>query len=99
VINLVDEIIGDLEENGRTEQDIRWIGVAGVKWCTWPEFVERWRRYEYDNGYGGANINERLVVVGDDWWLERHEYDGAEWWEYKTLPKQPGLHAVPLRLK
>ena len=22
-------------------------------------------------------------------WLERHEYDGAEWWEYKEHPSQP----------
>jgi hypothetical protein len=30
-----------------------------------------------------------LEIVGDDWWLERHEYDGAEWWEYKTKPSMP----------
>ena len=30
-----------------------------------------------------------LLIVGDDWWLERHEYDGAEWWEFKTLPCEP----------
>lgn len=22
-------------------------------------------------------------------WLERHEYDGSEWWEYKTMPTEP----------
>jgi len=29
-----------------------------------------------------------LTVAGDDWWLERHGYDGSEWWEFKTLPKK-----------
>ena len=27
-----------------------------------------------------------LVVVGEGWWLERCDYEGAEWWEFKTLP-------------
>lgn len=27
-----------------------------------------------------------LKIVGDDWWLERSEYDGAERWNFKTLP-------------
>ena len=35
------------------------------------------------------------VAVGDNWWLERAEYDGSEWWEFKTIPKEPrwGGHA------
>jgi hypothetical protein len=28
----------------------------------------------------------KIIVVGKDWWLERHEYDGSEWWEFKTMP-------------
>lgn len=35
------------------------------------------------------------MVVGDDWWLERHEYDGSEWWEFKRLPS-PILSAIRL---
>jgi len=27
--------------------------------------------------------------VGDDWWLERHEYDGSEWWVFQKLPIKP----------
>ena len=29
------------------------------------------------------------MVVGNNWWLERHEYDGSEWWEYKQFPVKP----------
>jgi hypothetical protein len=30
-----------------------------------------------------------LVVVGIDWWLERHNgNEDSEWWEFKTLPKR-----------
>ena len=35
----------------------------------------------------GYQVADDLVVVGDSWWLERHEYDGSEWWEYKEKPK------------
>jgi hypothetical protein len=35
------------------------------------------------------------MVIGSDWWLERHEYDGSEWWEFKSLPK-PREAAQPL---
>lgn len=27
------------------------------------------------------------VVVGKDFWLERGEYDGSEWWSFKTTPQ------------
>lgn len=30
-----------------------------------------------------------LIIVGDTWWLERHEYDGCEWFEFKELPSKP----------
>ena len=29
-----------------------------------------------------------LVLVGDGWWIERCEYDGSEWWEFKTIPTE-----------
>lgn len=33
--------------------------------------------------YGVAEVNQNLrVVFKDGSWLERQEYDGAEWWEY-----------------
>lgn len=45
--------------------------------------------FEYDNGYGGTYIPMELVVVGNDFWLERSEYDGAEGWDFKTMPARP----------
>jgi len=47
------------------------------------------KKIEYDNGFGGQEINPELKIVGDRWWLERHEYDGSEWWEFKILPLKP----------
>jgi len=39
-------------------------------------------------------IRNDLYVVGEDWWLERGEYDGSEWWEFKRLPECPP-RAIP----
>ena len=44
---------------------------------------------EYDDGYGETEVKDDLQIVGANWWLERHEYDGSEWWEFKSLPTQP----------
>ena len=30
-----------------------------------------------------------LIVVGKDFWIERHEYDGSELWEFKRMPEEP----------
>jgi hypothetical protein len=30
-----------------------------------------------------------LIIVGDNWWLERKEYDGSEWFEFKKKKKEP----------
>jgi hypothetical protein len=37
----------------------------------------------------GVEIDMGLIVVGKDFWLERHEYDGSEWWEFKSIPMEP----------
>ena len=90
MINLLKETLEVLLENGKSEQDVRWVGVPEVGSMSWEEFKQLADKH-YDDGYGAENVNSKLVVVGDDWWLERHSYDGAEWWEFKILPKKP-LH-------
>jgi len=41
----------------------------------------------YDNGYGEQKLFG-YVVFKDGTWLERSEYDGEEWWEYKKTPSE-----------
>lgn len=85
--NLKEETIAKLKEYGKNPEDIKWVGCKNFKipissfWKLADEF--------YDNGYGTKEVAEDLLIVGDNWWLERHEYDGAEWWEYKTVPNEP----------
>ena len=44
---------------------------------------------EYFEGFGGQELFG-YVMFNDESWLERHEYDGSEWWEYKKffIPEQ-----------
>ena len=86
--NLLQETLDVLMENNKKPSDVDWVGTSDGKCVsTFEEFAEE-ANFEYDAGYGGRNINSLLVVVGRDFWLERHEYDGAEWWEFKALPIQ-----------
>jgi hypothetical protein len=40
---------------------------------------------EYSSGYGSQELFGRVWLT-QDVWLERHEYDGSEWWTVKKLP-------------
>lgn len=91
--NLLRETVEMLAAEGLTPDDVRWVGTPDA-WCTWAEFAAV-ANVEYDSGYGGQEVQETLKVVGDDWWLERHEYDGSEWWEMKRRPVKPETHKVP----
>jgi len=86
-MNLLNETLETLEENGKQEKDVLWVGDYEL-YFSWKSFKEVANK-EYDSGFGGEEVNSELVVIGKDWWLERHEYDGSEWWEFKELPMKP----------
>lgn len=83
-MNLLDQTIKILRDNGKTPEDVQYIN-CNEKSCSWKKFSTLANFY-YHKGYGKQEVNESLKVVGKDWWLERYEYDGSEWWEFKTLP-------------
>ena len=87
MVNFKEETLEVLTRHGRTIRDIRWIGDNSGERTTDVEKFFNSINFKYDDGYGGVAISQSLVIVGDDWWLERGEYDGAEWWEFKTIPK------------
>ncbi len=85
--NLLKETIEELADNKKVPQDVQWVGSQDGKYSlSWEQFAVKASQIDYDSGYGGQELASNLVVVGPDWWLERHEYDGSEWWEFKTLP-------------
>ena len=101
-MNLLDETIDILLNHGKYRKDVEFVvGLSSSveevsRWgcdnddelvrTTWDEFAAQANK-NYDNGFGGTEVIEVTMIVGKDFWLERHEYDGSEWWEYKELPK------------
>lgn len=86
--NLLGETIDVLYLHGKRPDGVKWVGSQSGELCmSWDDFAKI-SDVKYHAGFGGQAIASDLVVVGDDWWIERHEYDGSEWWEFKTLPSR-----------
>ena len=84
-MNLYDEAVRILEIYGKTMQDI--VFIQGSKFrISWDNFVSVAKETNYDNGFGAQEVAMDLVLVGDDFWLEREEYDGSEGWAFKQIP-------------
>lgn len=105
--NLYSETVEILAENGKSTADILFVVAEDQKWPRERStkvkiekdcFLLLAANTNYDAGYGGNEIDDSLEVVGADFWLERHESAGAEWWEYKEMPKEPELSMDVSRL-
>lgn len=96
-MNLLEETLEKLKEHGKTPEDITWIGCLSDGYFTWDEF-KKLADVEYDDGYGTAEVDEGLVIVGDTWWLSRGEYDGSEWWDFNEKPEKPTNEIDPQAL-
>lgn len=86
-MNLLQETTEKLMTHNKTWNDVLWIG--GSDFTISIEDFKRVANREYYNGYGAPEVAQDLKIVGKDWWLERSEYDGSEWWDYMTLPIKP----------
>jgi hypothetical protein len=78
-----------------TPRDVLYV-MIGDAWTTWDEFA-RVADFTYNSGYGSELIHGRLLVVGEGWWLERADYDGAEWWDLKKTKTKPETHLPKLK--
>ena len=92
-MNLLEETKRILTVYGKTGNDVLYVMTLPSREgpsisFSWEQFVAL-ADFEYDNGFGGAEINLELKIVGSDWWLERSDYDGSEWWDFKTMPTEP----------
>jgi hypothetical protein len=90
---LLEETIEAIRNGGYTEADVLWCGTDAL-WFSWEDF-KRLADKVYDAGFGAQEVAQNLLVVGKGWWLERHEYDGSEWWEFKKVPIKPKRNIVP----
>lgn len=87
-MNLLKETIEAISSCGKTTDDVMWVGSKDGKYAIdWRDF-ERIADIDYDDGYGSQEIAKDLVVVFfGDCYLDRREYDGAEWWEFNEAPQ------------
>ncbi len=86
-MNLLKEIKKILQNNNLTLEDISWVGCK--EFCINLEEFIKLANTEYDSGYGATKVATDLLIVGDNWWLSRGEYDGSEWWEFNVKPVKP----------
>lgn len=106
-MNLLDELLNALHQNGKKFDRIRYIatdkGSIPIK-----EFAKTAYATEYNPFCGKTMINPSLIVAGDDWILERHIFTTGnvkivEGWDYIeqselffAIPKIPEA-AAPVR--
>lgn len=91
-MNLYEETTKALADHNKTWDDVSYIvsilGDDPVEYAIPVDFfIMAAKTIYYDDGHGGQEINPYLSIVGDTWWLERGEYNGSEWWEFKTRPR------------
>lgn len=91
-MNLLVETMEDLQANGKSPDDVLWCGSRDIH-MDWTTFAAN-ADVDYDSGHGAAEVAQDLLIVGDNWWFERGEYDGSEWWEFKTAPKKGITHVA-----
>lgn len=93
-MNAREELNNVLIINGKESSDIEWAiidyGLKRVvlnKDYTEDQYIDFLTKlhFEYDNGFGGQELFGE-VVFNDGTWLERGEYDGSEWWDFKKCP-------------
>lgn len=92
--NLREETEAAIAESGRTPEDVSWVGTRDTLLDT-KSFWRAAARTVYDSGFGAQEVASDLVIVfRDGAWLERAEYDGSEWWEYRRKPRRPDGNPV-----
>lgn len=84
-MNLFKETVEVLEKNGKTINDIIAVQCHDFR-IEVENFIEVAKKTNYNNGYGHQEVACDLVIIGNGWWMERSEYDGAEWWAFKKAP-------------
>lgn len=96
-MNLLQETLNVLKENGKNENDIEYVMWRNTfsKWEDWEIVYMSFAEFktisnkEYSNWFWGQEVQDELKIVWKDFWIERHEYDWSEWWEFKQLPTKP----------
>lgn len=99
-MNLLTETIGFMKELGKTPDDVLYVkmtkntGFWNELNDSYPDEIivdfdafKKVANHTYNNGYGSNEVNTSTTILfKDNSVMCRWEYDGAEGWEYITLP-------------
>ena len=96
-MNLLKETISRLKAHGKTPDDVRWCGSEEYGWFAWEEFVKL-ADVEYSQAESPAKVAPDLLIVGDNWWMKRVDYENEEWWAFYEIPEKPRQHQVPKKI-
>lgn len=94
--NFLEETKDEIEGSGHTTDDIEFIGNRNrtISLGGWEGFSKAIDRTYY-NSYGNAEVAGDLAIFFKDHSVMfRHEYDGAEWWEY--IPSSESHKEAPV---
>jgi len=100
-MNLMSETKQIIENLGKSISDIEVLNVFGlngalnIKTTNSEEIekaIEKDMDISYDDGFGIQYIHG-IILFKDGTWIERVEYDGAEWWE----PHEPVTKEIALK--
>jgi hypothetical protein len=83
--NLLEETVLELSAHGKSEEDVVCVGTTEV-YFSWEEF-KALADVNYNSGFGWAEVATNLIVFGDDWMMQREEYDGSEWWSFTSFDR------------
>ena len=90
--NLLQETIKMLSKHGKSEEDIKLVGLTEThEYMSWNQFRSVAARINYkdsasDNLCAYAVIRLDLVILGENWWMERMVNDGTERWHFCERP-------------
>ena len=87
-MNLKEATLEVLRNHGKRKEDIKY--VCGEDFQIRLDQFWKLADTEYDP-YGAPEIATDLTLVGEDFWMERCECDGAELWDFHTMPDTTGL--------
>lgn len=84
--NFLEETIESIKDSNHKETDVMFVGSFDGKYrMTWEKFKKE-ANFHYYSGFGAQEIARDLIVCFfDGSYLDRHEYDGSEWWTYHGL--------------
>lgn len=82
---LLESLAACLKENGKSLDDIQWVGCKEFS-IPIDNFLELAARIQ---DHFGADIAIDLVVVGNDFWVERDSLHSGEIWVLRKSPIKP----------